>query len=38
MLRHEIAHGVVEMERNCNGYRCDNDADQPIKSGSVLHN
>ena len=38
MLRHEIAHGVVEMKRNCDRYRRDDDSDQPVKNGGTLHN
>ncbi len=38
MLRHEIAHGIVEMKRNCDRYRRDDDSDQPVKNGGTLHN
>jgi hypothetical protein len=38
MLRHEITHDAVEMECNCDRYRRDDDANQPIKNSGALHN
>ena len=38
MLHHEIAHGIVEMKCNRDGYRRDDDPDEPIKNGGALHN
>src|SRR5438876_11652443 len=37
MLRDEITHGVVEVKCRCDRYRCDDDADQPIKNGGAPH-
>ena len=38
MLCDEITHRVVEMKCRCDGYRRDDDADQPVKNGGALHN
>ena len=38
MLRHEIAHDIVEMKCNCDRYRRNDDPDDPIKNGRALHN
>ena len=38
MLRDEITYGVVEMKCNCDRYRRNDDADQPVKNGGALHN
>ena len=37
MLRDEITNRVVEMERNDDRYRRDDNSHQPIKNGGALH-